>query len=85
MRLRSCNNRARRALRRRVYEEAFAYHTERTVRLILAGRTDKLRESGFVRRHGKRASRLRIGTQAFVVQDLKLTISNPLIKIERKP
>ncbi len=48
------NRKALKRLRRRVYEEAYAFHYERTMRLALSGRLDKLKTSGFVVRRARR-------------------------------
>lgn len=53
-RLHTHHRRAKRALAKRVYAEAFAFHHDRVERLMAAGRLDKLTNSGFVRRMSKR-------------------------------
>lgn len=50
MRLRTTNHNRLRALRRRVYVEALAFHERRVARLSKSGTLHKLKDSGYVRR-----------------------------------
>ena len=55
MQLRTANHKAKRAMRRRVYQEGFAFHERRSMRLLRSGCLDKLKDSGFIRRLRKKA------------------------------
>jgi hypothetical protein len=52
---RSCNLRRLAQRRRKVYEEAKEFHHRRVGRLWVTARTDKLENSGFVRRLKRRS------------------------------
>lgn len=61
--LHTANRHHRKALRRRVYEEGFAYHERRAARIAASGAWHKLNHSGYLRRWARRRkAMLRKGT-----------------------
>lgn len=51
MRIRTSNNNRSKAVFRRTYAEAFAFHEARVAKLRAANRLGKLRYSGYMKRH----------------------------------